>query len=184
MRGLDYYSEVVFEFHYLSNKGNNYGAIGAGGHYDKLVKEIGGPDLPGVGFSFGIERIVSVLADDDLLPENNGMHLDAYVMPIGEESQEYALNVANEIRMLGYSVDMCFDNVKLGNMFKRAEKKNAKLAIIVGEEEIKNNKVIVKNMQTQVQITIDLEEIGSKCDELLMQSCCEGEGCKCQKEGK
>ena len=184
VRGLDYYSEVVFEFHYLSNKGNNYGAIGAGGHYDKLVKEIGGPDLPGVGFSFGIERIVSVLADDDLLPENNGMHLDAYVMPIGEESQEYALNVANEIRMLGYSVDMCFDNVKLGNMFKRAEKKNAKLAIIVGEEEIKNNKVIIKNMQTQVQITIDLEEIGSKCDELLIQSCCEGEGCKCQKEGK
>lgn len=185
VRGLDYYSETVFEFHYLSNKGNNYGAIGAGGHYDKLVKEIGGPDLPGVGFSFGIERIASVLSDDGLMP-NESLSLDAYVMPIGEESFGYAMNVADEIRLLGYSVDMCFDNVKLGNMFKRAEKKNAKLAIIVGEDEIKNNKVIIKNMQTQVQIMADYDDLGATCDELLLKEgcCCDGETCECKKEGK
>ena len=67
VRGLDYYSETVFEFHYKSEKGNDYGAIGAGGHYGKLMNELGGPMLPGVGFSFGIERIVSVLKDDGLL---------------------------------------------------------------------------------------------------------------------
>ena len=64
VRGLDYYSETVFEFHYNSSTGNDYGAIGAGGHYDKLMSELGGPSLPGVGFSFGIERIVSVLKDE------------------------------------------------------------------------------------------------------------------------
>ena len=170
VRGLDYYSETVFEFHYVSNKGNNYGAIGAGGHYDKLVHELGGPEAPGVGFSFGVERIVSVLSDDDLLPKETGMHLDAYVMPIGEASFEYALNVADTIRLLGYRVDMCFDNVKLGNMFKRAEKKDAKLAIIIGEDEIKNNKVIIKNMKTQEQITVDYEELGNKVDELLINN--------------
>ena len=174
VRGLDYYSETVFEFHYLSNKGNNYGAIGAGGHYDKLVQEIGGPDLPGVGFSFGVERLVSVLSDDELLPQDSGMHLDAYVMPIGEESYQYAMNVANTIRMLGYSVDMCFDNVKLGNMFKRAEKKNAKLAIIIGEDEIKNNKVIIKNMKTQVQSTVDLDKVGDEVDKVLLEDEKEG----------
>ena len=185
VRGLDYYSETVFEFHYLSNKGNNYGAIGAGGHYDKLVQEIGGPDLPGVGFSFGVERIVSVLSDDDLLPQETGIQLDAYVMPIGEESKQYAMMVANDVRLLGYRVDMCFDNVKLGNMFKRAEKKNAKLAIIIGEEEIKNNKVIVKNMQTQEQIIVDYDKLGDTCDELLNTTeCCCGEECECKKEGK
>ena len=185
VRGLDYYSETVFEFHYISNKGNNYGAIGAGGHYDKLVKELGGPDVPGVGFSFGVERLINVLNDDGLLT-NQEMKLDAYVMPIGEESQGYALNAADELRLLGYQVDMCFDNVKLGNMFKRAEKKGAKLAIIVGEEEIKNNKVIIKDLEKQEQIVVDLKDLGDKCDELLNKTPCCGENkeCECRKDEK
>ena len=189
VRGLDYYSETVFEFHYVSAKGNNYGAIGAGGHYDKLVQELGGPDVPGTGFSFGVERLVSVLSDDDLLP-NISSGLDAYVMPIGEESQLYALNVADVVRLLGYRVDMCFDNVKLGNMFKRAEKKGAKLAIIVGEEEIKNNEVIIKNLETTEQITVSSDELEAKVDEILnpqachRRECCEGEECECGKDEK
>ena len=189
VRGLDYYSETVFEFHYISNKGNNYGAIGAGGHYDKLVHEIGGPDAPGVGFSFGVERLVSVLTDDGLLEEANE-RVDAYVMPIGIESQKNALMVANDLRMLGYKVDMCYDDVKLGNMFKRAEKKQAKLAIILGEEEIKNESVIIKNMESKEQITVSLDEMCDKVDELLVTKhccgkhqhhegeCCQGEECE------
>ena len=191
VRGLDYYSETVFEFHYVSNKGNDYGAIGAGGHYDKLVKELGGPDVPGVGFSFGVERLVNVLSDDGLLP-NIESGLDAYVMPIGEESFQYALNVADYIRLLGYRVDMCYDNVKLGNMFKRAEKKGAKLAVIIGEEEIKNNKVIIKNLKTTEQITVSIEELEAKVDEILnpqecchgKRECCEGDECCCGKDEK
>ena len=168
VRGLDYYSETVFEFHYVSNKGNDYGAIGAGGHYDKLVHEIGGPDAPGVGFSFGVERLVSVLTDDGLLETSEGS-LDAYVMPLGIESQKNALMVANDLRMLGYKVDMCYDDVKIGNMFKRAEKKQAKLAIIIGEEEIKNESVIIKNMETKEQITVAFKDLGDKVDEILME---------------
>ena len=191
VRGLDYYSDTVFEFHYVSKKGNDYGAIGAGGHYDKLVKEVGGPDVPGTGFSFGIERIVSVLVDDGLL-EHDGLSLDAYVMPIGASSQKVAISLANELRLRGFRVDMCFDEVKLANMFKRAERKNAKLAIIVGEEEIENNKVIIKNMKTQEQITVSGDEFADKCEDLLIvehccckgkkKECCEGE--ECEKEGK
>lgn len=177
VRGLDYYSETVFEFHYVSNKGNNYGAIGAGGHYDKLVHEIGGPDAPGVGFSFGVERLVSVLTDDGLL-EQGEVKLDAYVMPLGIESQETALMVANDLRVLGYTVDMCYDDVKIGNMFKRAEKKQAKLAIIIGEEEIKNNSVIIKNMETKEQITVSLDDMCDKVDEIFNTTeCCCGEKC-------
>ena len=177
VRGLDYYSETVFEFHYISNKGNNYGAIGAGGHYDKLVHEIGGPDAPGVGFSFGVERLVSVLTDDGLL-EQGEVKLDAYVMPLGIESQKTALMVANDLRVLGYTVDMCYDDVKIGNMFKRAEKKQAKLAIIIGEEEIKNNSVIIKNMETKEQITVSLDDMCDKVDEIFNTTeCCCGEKC-------
>ena len=191
VRGLDYYSETVFEFHYVSAKGNDYGAVGAGGHYDKLVKEVGGPDAPGVGFSFGVERIVNVLCDDGLLESNPAMKLDAYVMPIGEESQAHAISVADRLRVLGYKVDMCFDSVKLANMFKRAEKKNAKLAVIIGEDEIKNNKVIIKNMESKEQFDVSLEDLENKIDELLCtcscqgkRECCEGDECECSKEDK
>ena len=167
VRGLDYYSETVFEFHYVSKTGANYGAIGAGGHYGKLMQELGGPELPGVGFSFGIERIVSVLKDDNLL-EDTKNELDAYVMPLGEE----ALLVSEEIAVYlrnsgGFKVDLCFDKTKLGNMFKRASAKNAKFAVIIGEEEMNSDSVIVKNLSSQEQITVKVDELIDKFDELL-----------------
>ena len=186
VRGLDYYSETVFEFHYVSEKGNNYGAIGAGGHYDKLVKEVGGPDLPGIGFSFGVERLVSVITDDGLAPEDIDPHVDIYVMPMGQQNQVEGLLLADIARLLGYNVDMCFDDTKLGNMFKRAEKKGAKFAVIIGDNEVKNNKVIIKNMLSKEQIEIDRDSYEDKIVELLdkcsckhERECCEGDECCC-----
>lgn len=168
VRGLDYYSETVFEFHYQSANGNNYGAIGAGGHYGKLMKDLGGPELPGIGFSFGIERIVSVLSDDNLLPDVKSA-LDFYVMPLGEESRSYAEGVCMMLRANGFSVDMCFDNVKMGNMFKRATNKNAKFAIIIGESEIEKEIVVIKDLVKQEQIEVDINQLVAKADELLKE---------------
>lgn len=167
VRGLDYYSETVFEFHYKSKAGLDYGAIGAGGHYGKLMEELGGPELPGVGFSFGIERIVSVLKDDGLLNDTKST-LDVYVMPLGDES----VLVAEEIAVLlrnsgGYRVDMCFDKTKLGNMFKRATNKNAKYAVIIGESEINNDSVIVKDLTTQEQMNVKVDDLIDRFDELF-----------------
>ena len=111
-------------------------------------------------------------------------------MPLGIESQKNALMVANDLRMLGYKVDICYDDVKIGNMFKRAEKKQAKLAIIIGEEEIKNESVIIKNMESKEQITVALADMCDKVDELLIEhhccgkhkhhegECCQGEECE------
>lgn len=164
VRGLDYYSETVFEFHYQSKTGANYGAIGAGGHYGKLMLELGGPELPGVGFSFGIERIVSVLKDDGLLEEtSNG--LDAYVMPISEDAALYAQEVAVLLRNSGgYRVDMCFDKTKISNMFKRATNKKAKFAVIIGEDELNNESVILKNLETQEQSSIKIDALVETLD--------------------
>ena len=175
VRGLDYYSETVFEFHYKSKEGNDYGAVGAGGHYGKLMSELGGPDLPGVGFSFGIERIVSVLKDDDLLDgvENS---VDAYIMPLDQDSMVYAQEVAVILRNSGgYKVDMCFDNVKLGNMFKRAGNKKAKFAVIIGENEVKEETVVIKDLAKQEQVTVKIEELIEKFDELYEASYSEEE---------
>lgn len=170
VRGLDYYSETVFEFHYKSAKGNDYGAIGAGGHYGSLMKELGGPDLPGVGFSFGIERVVSVLSDNDLL-NDIAYELDAYIMPLDKSLDLYAQEVAVILRNSGgYKVDVCFDNVKLSNMFKRATTKNAKYAIIIGEDEAKAESVVLKNLATQEQQTVKIEDLVDKLDELYESS--------------
>lgn len=180
VRGLDYYSDTVFEFHYKSSKGNNYGAIGAGGHYGKLISEVGGPDVPGVGFSFGVERIVSVLKDDELFPQEIYNCLDFYVMPMGVKCQASAVAIANAVRMEGYSADMCFDDVKLGSMFKRAQKKNAKFAIIIGENEINNDRVILKNLSTQEQLEVDITELRDTIDKLFHETeCCCGDDCDC-----
>ena len=175
VRGLDYNSETVFEFHYRSAAGNDYGAVGAGGHYSKLMSELGGPELPGVGFSFGIERVVSVLKDDGLL-EDTKNELDAYVMPLDKDSSLYAQCVATYLRNSGgYKVDVCFDHTKLANMFKRAANKNAKFAIIIGENEVKDETVVIKDLLKQEQTTVKLEELIDKFDELYEKSYKESE---------
>ncbi len=159
VRGLDYYSQTVFEFHYTSKKGNNYGAIGGGGYYDKLVKELGGTDVPGVGFSFGVERIVSVLTDDDLIPPEVQDNLDFYVMSLNQDCDIYATMAANALRMMGLKVDFCFDHIKMNSMFKRAASKNAKYAMIIGEDEVRNYTVIIKNLITKEQNVIKNDEL-------------------------
>ena len=167
VRGLDYYSETVFEFHYTSMLGKNYGAIGAGGHYSHLLRDIGGPDIPGAGFSFGIERLVSVLTDDGLLNlEDCKNYVDFYVMPIGDESKEYAYKIASMLRDDEYIVDICLDKAKLPAMFKRAEKKEAFFAVIIGENEVKEKKAIFKDMHSQEQIEILQKDLIKEVDAL------------------
>ena len=178
VRGLDYYSETIFEFHYTSQNGNNYGAIGGGGHYDGLVKELGGPDVAGVGFSFGIERLYSVLKDDDLLPDGLNNPVELYVMPLGDKAKVLAMQTAAALRISGYRVDYCFEDVKLGNMFKRAERKGAQFAIIIGENEVEKEEVIIKNLQTTEQISCPLEKLIEKIGQMMGEECCGG-NCQC-----
>lgn len=179
VRGLDYYSETVFEFHYTSSKGQNYGAIGAGGHYDKLVKEFGGPELHGVGFSFGIERVVSVMSDDGLLQEEPNP-LICYVIPFNEDQNAPALITATALRVAGFKTEICYDGTKLGTMVKKAVKKNAKFAIIIGESEVEQNSVIVKTLETGEQELVNVNELIDYIDNLVDDhehhcECCEGE---------
>ena len=181
VRGLDYYSETVYEFHYVSSTGNDYGAIGAGGHYGGLVKELGGPDVAGVGFSFGIDRLYSVLRDDNLLPDGLNNPIEIYVMPMGEAAKPLAMQTAAALRISGYRVDMCFEEAKLGNMFKRAERKGARFAVIIGENEVNNQEVIIKNLATTVQTSVPVSELIEKISQEMGDECCGG-NCQCHKE--
>ena len=166
VRGLDYYTGVVFEYQYSSSKNKNYGALGGGGHYGKLIKEIGGPDLEGVGLAFGIERLVSIMNDDELF-NDIAQDLDIYLMPIGKESFEEANKLTNFLRLNGFSVEVCFENKNMGQMFKKAERRLAKYALILGENEIKDKKVELKNLKTKEQIEVNYDDLIDTLDNLI-----------------
>lgn len=163
VRGLDYYSEVVFEIHAVSEEGKDYGALCGGGHYGGLLKELGGPDYAGVGFAMGLERVYSLLEDNHLLnPIETG--IDLYVMPIGEGVLDEAFQLTEEVRTLGYSAETPLAALKMGAMFKKAEKRGAKFALIVGEDELAKGVAGLKNLQSQSQSEIKLDELGDELD--------------------
>ncbi len=182
VRGLDYYSHIVYEFTYISKSGLNVGALGGGGHYDNLVNEVGGPKLAGVGFAFGIERIYSLLKEDNLLPKlDDGF--DFMVMPIGEKCIQRAFIVADYLRMLGYKTESIIENKSFKSMFHKAERKDARYAILIGENELNNNEVIIKNIKTQEQTTVKNKDLKNYIDSLFDNGGCHCEdGCDCDCE--
>ena len=158
VRGLDYYSHVVFEYHFYLEAGNSLGAIGAGGHYDNLLKEIGGPQLSSVGFALGIERLNLLLKQID--PDKYAkVNLDVYLMSLGEENLSKVFSLCQNLRANGFSCDMSYENKSIKSQFKVADRKNSKFALIVGSDEIKNQTVQLKNMKTQEQKEVKIEDL-------------------------
>lgn len=158
VRGLDYYSHVVFEFHFISDNGTNLGAIGAGGHFDKLLNEVGGPNYASVGFAFGIERLNNLLKEIHPCCYEKP-YLDVFVIYIGEEYKDYALDLTQGLRASGFKVDINYENKNVGAQFKIASRKNARTAIVIGEEEINKQKYKLKNMQNQEQVEVSNEKL-------------------------
>lgn len=174
VRGLDYYTGVVFEYSFTSINGVDVGALGGGGHYGNLVKELGGPELEGIGFAFGLERVASVLKDENLF--KNEISIDAFIIPLDKKYFEKALTLASFLRVNGYSCEMNVESANINASFKKALRRNAKFAIIIGENEIKNDSVQVKNLSTKGQEEVLLSNLVEFFDRSLEDDhdhCCE-----------
>lgn len=160
VRGLDYYNDTIFEIITEDKKFGSNTTIAAGGRYDSLVEEIGGPAIPGFGFAFGLERLI-------LLMENEGVEfpeadqLDAFIVTIGEQTNKEATLLAQALRNNGLRVEREFLNRKPGKQFKTADKLNAKAVFTLGEQEIENQLVNVKLLKTGNETTMDLKDIYS-----------------------
>ena len=177
VRGLDYYSEIVFEVHAKSPDGKDYGALCGGGHYTGLTKEFGGPDMVGVGFAVGVERIMALMEELDLF-DGVESQLDVYLMPIGEETMEDAFHLASNIRMIGYSCEMPYAPAKLGSYFKKAEKRHAQFGIILGEEELKRGVCQLKDLVSKEQVEVKIDDLEEELDKRFEEK--ESEcGCGC-----
>ena len=155
VRGLDYYTNLVFEF---KTDIKDIGSIGGGGRYDNLLESLGGPSVPSVGFAFGFDRVIDVINELDIsLPTNND--LDIYIMPLSDNELYYSLSIINDLRMCGYKVDIDLLNKSIKGKFKESEKYNAKYIVIIGEDEVNNGVLTVKDTTTKEEIKISQDEL-------------------------
>lgn len=155
VRGLDYYTHSVFEIISNDPKFGAGSTLGGGGRYDGLIEELGGPKNPGVGFAFGMERLLMAM-DENQVEEDL---LDVYVMPMGEEAKQLGLQIVTMLRANGYSVDMDYQNRSLKAQFKTVDRMQAHFAIIIGDQEVKEEVVNIKCTHSRTQDRVPLEEI-------------------------
>ncbi len=155
VRGLDYYTRTVFEAISYSLGGQN--AIGAGGRYDSLVYNIGGKNVPGIGFAVGLERI--------LLVTEEAIKLDfpeVYLIIIGESTYKKGLEIYKKLVNKNIKVEFDYEMKGLKNQLKKADKINARYAIIIGEEELKEEKLILRDLKLSTQEKISEKELLKK----------------------
>ncbi len=158
VRGLDYYTHTVFEVEANVEGFGSQNVLCGGGRYDSLVETIGGPSTCGVGFATGIERLMTALEYENKLPISNNS-LDIYVIPMEENQKNYSLKITNILRMNGFNCDVDTMNRNLKSNFKQADRLNCKYIIIIGEEELNNKILTIKNNVTKEEIKISEEEL-------------------------
>lgn len=155
VRGLDYYSHTVFEIISDDPKLGAGSTVGGGGRYNGLVEELGGPQTPGVGFAFGMERLMIALGDDHEDEEG----LDVYIMPLGSEAKDLAMQIMTMLRANGFTCDMDQCDRGLKGQFKSADRLHAHFSMIIGDEEVQKEVVNMKCNHTKEQVEVPLENI-------------------------
>lgn len=156
VRGLDYYCHVVFEVISDDPILGAQSTLGGGGRYNSLIEELGGPATPGIGFAFGMERLVIALGDH---LEEEEEHLDVYLMPLGEKGKNLAVQIQAMLRANGFSCDMDYQNRSMKAQFKTVDRMKANFAIIIGDDEVDQEVVNIKDTRTRNQETVALEDI-------------------------
>ena len=156
-RGLNYYTGTIFEAKAPADV--QMGSIGGGGRYDDLTGLFGVPNIPGVGISFGVDRIYDVLEELNLFPGDLQIGTKALFFNLGETESLFALNCMQQLRKNGISCELFHENVKMDKQFKYADKKNIPFAVIIGSKEMGSGDAVVKNLQTSVQETIPVNQL-------------------------
>jgi histidyl-tRNA synthetase len=152
VRGLDYYSKTVFEW--VTTKLGAQGTVCAGGRYDGLVAQMGGKSTPGVGFAMGMERLVLLLEELDLIPAEVYKQVDIYVVAAGQGTLQQAFKLSELLRDTGdYKVLQNAGGGSFKSQMKKADKSGASIALILGEQEIKNDVVVIKPLSGDLEQT-------------------------------
>ena len=164
VRGLDYYTNTAFEIQYTPL--GSQSAICGGGRYDGLVEEIGGPTTPGIGFAVGMERLLLALESQHLIPEpKETKHI--YIAAIGKEAMNLGIRLQKELRDKEIRAEIDLQEKSLKGQMKYAGKTNASMTIIIGESELADGIVQIKDMNTGIQQKINIAQASSYIEEHL-----------------
>lgn len=161
VRGLDYYTHTAFEI--ISNNLGAQGTVCGGGRYDGLVKQLGGPDTPAVGWAIGMERLILLL--QQLQPVLSDAP-DFYLVSRGEKAEAQAVHLAQILRQLDFSVELDLSGSAFGKQFKRADRSGAIACLILGDAEAENSTVQLKWLESGEQSQVEQQHLPSLTDNL------------------
>ncbi|UAY51590.1 histidine--tRNA ligase [Ferruginibacter albus] len=156
-RGLNYYTGTIFEAKAPATV--KIGSIGGGGRYDDLTGLFGVPGIPGVGISFGVDRIYDVMEELNLFPQDLSISTQALFFNMGDAESKFAFGAMQLLRSKGIACELYHEFTKINKQFTYAEKKKIPFVIIIGSKEIEQNNCLVKNLTTGVQETVELNKL-------------------------
>jgi histidyl-tRNA synthetase len=162
VRGLDYYTRTLFE---VLGKGEGLGAQNAllgGGRYDQMVKSLGGPDTPAIGFAMGLERLLMAMPE-----EQDAAHVDVFIVAAQAGVRAEAALLGRELRDAGLRVESDLRGGSLKSQLRRADKMNAHIAMILGESEVENGVVQLKDLKAKTQEEVARAEVAARVKALL-----------------
>ncbi|MGE5716134.1 MAG: histidine--tRNA ligase [Acidobacteriota bacterium] len=153
VRGLDYYTRTTFEL-VMGHLGAQ-NTVAAGGRYDGLVEEIGGPPTPGIGFALGVERAISLLDTKELRAPRPAL----FIAALGPEAASFAFPLIHGLKSSGVRAETEYAGGSLKSQMKKADRSGARYTLIIGEQEMKEGKAVLRNMQTKEQVPVALAGI-------------------------
>jgi histidyl-tRNA synthetase len=154
VRGLDYYTRTTFEVTTGFLGAQN--AVLGGGRYDHLVRDLGGPDISGIGFAIGMERLAALIPEQERHTEEGPF---LFVAALGEKAVDKAFPLCNRLRMRGVRVEVDYHTRSLKSQMKRANRLNSAFALILGEREIMENRALLRDMRASVQEEVCLDRL-------------------------
>ena len=151
VRGLDYYTRTTFEM--VTGLLGSQSAVAAGGRYDGLISQLGGPSIPGIGFAMGVERVALLLGERDF-----SRPPDLFIATLGAGERAYAFRLMSDLQKVGIRVEMDYEGKSLKSQMRRADKLGARYSVVIGENEVADGKAIFKRMadgeQSKIEISV------------------------------
>ncbi|CAF23109.1 histidine--tRNA ligase [Candidatus Protochlamydia amoebophila] len=156
VRGLDYYNKTVFEV--VVGELGAQNSIGGGGRYDGLLRELGGPDLPSIGFGTGIERIIQTMINQGI-PLPSPCHPSLFLIPMGDEAKQLCFTLTHELRQQGIPTQMDFSGKKLGKVLQYADQIESTYVVVIGENELQTQEIELKELASGKKYKLTIDEL-------------------------
>ena len=164
---LDEYEVVYFEFDYPELGAQS--GIGGGGRYDGLMESLGGQDLSGIGFGIGTDRTLMACEVENLIVGDTSL-VDVFIVPIGDSAHRLAVSLLQQIRAADIRADMAYGDRGLKGAMKAADKSGAKYAVVIGEDEVNNAQVQIKNLGESSQVQVALGDMVAHLIQVIRQT--------------